>query len=201
MKSNVGRRFFTLVLILVVAGSSLALIMAHLNQPPGDLSTRRGDIHLSAGEYKKALEDFNIALEEQPDHRGALMGRALVYLQTDQPRLAEAELNHLITFLEGTVRDDDATGLGALAAAYANRGILHDRGHQHEQALADYLRALELDAGAVDGPGLGHRIIHHARPSSVRERALYLMDQLSLPESERVLVVPEIDDRQRMHRP
>ena len=36
------------------------------------------------------------------------------------------------------LEDDDKTGVGTLAAAYANRGIVKDRKEQYEEALKDY---------------------------------------------------------------
>jgi hypothetical protein len=35
----------------------------------------------------------------------------------------------------------------------------------------------------------------------VRDRAIYLAEQLQLPEEERLMRVPEIDAEQRRHRP
>jgi tetratricopeptide (TPR) repeat protein len=201
MSPNIIRRF----IIILVAGSTAAFLIAlatdYFDTPPGDYEVRQGDIHLSSGEYDEALADFDRALEEQPDHRGALMGRALVFLQTGRDAEAEAELTYLIDTLEGTLAEDDTTGQGALAAAYANRGIVRDRQGSHERALADYVKALQVDEGAVEGPNLGHRILHDARPSTVRDRARYLYEQFQLPEAERVLTMPDRDAQQRMHKP
>ncbi len=100
------------------------------------------------------------------------------------------------------VAADDTTGRGVLAGAYANRGILHDREGRFEAALADYRKALAIDAGAVDGPGLMDKILFgNAQPSTVAKRAAYLERQLALPEDQRLLRVPELDARQRMHKP
>ena len=38
-------------------------------------------------------------------------------------------------------------------------------------------------------------------PPSVKERALYLNEQLQLPEEERVLSIKELDEGQVMHKP
>ena len=77
----------------------------------------------------------------------------------------------------------DRTGIGTLAAAYANRGIIKDRNKNYEGALQDYIKALGIDHKAVAGPGLGAVILNYKyKSSSVRERALYLNDQLQLPE-------------------
>ena len=109
---------------------------------------------------------------------------------------------NLINFLENNIEDDDKTGIGTLAAAYANRGIIKDREKDHQEALQDYIKALGIDQEAVAGPGLGTIILNYRyKSSSVRDRALYLNEQLQLPENERVLSIKELDEGQVMHKP
>ena len=106
------------------------------------------------------------------------------------------------TALETNVKEDDKTGIGTLAAAYANRGIIKDRNKNYEGALQDYIKALGIDHVAVAGPGLGTIILNYKfKSSSVKERALYLNEQLQLPENERVLSIKELDEGQVMHKP
>ncbi len=170
--------------------------------PPGDYEARQGDILLEDGKFDLALNRFEAALAANPDHRGAMMGRAVSLLQKGRSETAEAAFGDLIAFLEKTAAPDDATGRGALAAAYANRGILYDRGQQPERALADYRRALAIDAGAVAGPGLVDRVLYGTPDAaSVAKRVAYLEAQMGLPPEQRVLSRPEIDSRQRMHKP
>ena len=201
MNPRVLRRFIMLMAALTFLAFTAWAIHGYLNPIPGDFQVRRGDIHLSGGEWDEALEDFNLALEQQPNHRGALMGRAIVFIQTGRDAEAEAELTHLITFLTQTLEPDDITGIGTLAAAYANLGILYDRQGRYKEAAANYILALETDEGAVSGPDIFHRILHEDRPSTIRKRAQYILEQLRLPEEERLLRLPEKDDRQRMHKP
>ena len=112
------------------------------------------------------------------------------------------ELNYLIIFLKENVLPDDKTGIGTLAAAYANRGIVKDRTKDYEGALKDYVKALGIDHESVAGPGLGTIILNYKfKSSSVKERALYLNEQLQLPEEERVLSIKELDEGQVMHKP
>jgi tetratricopeptide (TPR) repeat protein len=198
------RRF---VLVLSALGLALAILWSLLkpylfDAPPGDYEARQGDILLTDGKYDAAIERFEAALAVSPDHRGALMGKGIAYLQSDRPTQAEAVFTHLIDMLPGTLAADDATGRGVLSGAYANRGILRDRLGRHEAALADYRQALAIDAEAVEGPGLLHRILYgNAHPATVRQRAGYLQQQLALPESERNMRLPEADARQRMYKP
>ena len=136
---------------------------------------RQGDILLTDGKYDAAIGRFDAALAVSPDHRGALMGKGIAFLQSDRPAQAEAVFTHLIDMLPRTLAADDTTGRGVLSGAYANRGILHDRLGRYEAALADYRQALAIDPEAVEGPGLLHRILYgDARPAAVRQRAAYL---------------------------
>ena len=179
-----------------------ALIRSFMNRPPGDYETEVCDMRLKDKLYDKAIQAANIALEKTPNHRGAIMCKALVFISQKMYLEANEELNYLINFLEKTIEDDDLTGIGTLAAAYANRGIIKDRDKNYEEALQDYVKALGIDDEAVAGPGLGTVILNYKfKSSSVKERALYLNEQLQLPENERVLSIKELDEGQVMHKP
>ncbi len=179
-----------------------ALVRSFMNRPPGDYETEVCDIRLKDKLYDQALQAANTALEKTANHRGAIMCKALVFISQKMYLEATEELNYLINFLKKTVKDDDLTGVGTLAAAYANRGIIKDRKKDYQGALQDYLKALGIDHKAVAGPGLGTVILNYKfKSSSVKERALYLNEQLQLPESERVLRIQELDEGQVMHKP
>jgi hypothetical protein len=54
----------------------------------------------------------------------------------------------------------------------------------------------------VEGPGVVHKILYGSdKVSSVRQRAIYLYEQFQLPEDQRILRIPELDAKQRMHKP
>ena len=177
-------------------------VKSFMNRPPGDFETEVCDMRLKDKLYDKAIQAANTALEKTPNHRGAIMCKALVFISQKMYLEANEELNYLIKFLEKNVEDDDRTGIGTLAAAYANRGIIKDRNKNYQGALQDYLKALGIDNEAVAGPGLGTIILNYKfKSSSVKERALYLNEQLQLPEDERVLSIEELDAGQVMHKP
>ncbi len=179
-----------------------ALIRSFMNRPPGDYETEVCDNRLKDKLYDKAIQAANTALEKTPNHRGAIMCKALVFISQKMYLEANEELNYLINFLEKNLEGDDKTGKGTLAAAYANRGIIKDRGEDYEGALRDYVKALGIDHEAVAGPGLGTIILNYKfKSSSVKERALYLNEQLQLPEDERVLKIEKLDAGQVMHKP
>ncbi len=205
MNRRVLRRFVVLmVLLTVVVMLFRDVIVAQFDRPPGDYYTEVGSNRLVDGLYDQAMEEFNKALEESPDHRGALMGRALIYIQTERYEDAIGELGYLIERLEITLESepDDRTGQGVLAAAFANRGIVHDRRGLYEEALADYIAALRTDPGAIEGPDIFQKILLGGdQISTVRDRAEYLHQQLQLPENERLLSLPELDEQQFMYKP
>jgi tetratricopeptide (TPR) repeat protein len=205
MKERILKRFVIGMAILTVGAFIFwDLIGDFINRPPGDYHTEVGDLRLRDGLYDEAMQEFDKALEQSPDHRGALMGRSLVFIQTERYGEALAELDYLIGHLERTLEQepDDVTGRGALAAAFANRGIVHDRGGRYQEALDDYISALKVDAVAVDGPDLFQKLLYAGdQVSTVQKRARYLYEQLQLPEEERLMRVPDLDAQQRMYKP
>ena len=177
-------------------------VRSFMDRPPGDYETEVCDIRLKDKEYEKALEAANEALNKTPNHRGAMMCKALIFISEKKYIEADLVLTNLIIFLEKNLEEDDRTGIGTLAAAYANRGIIKDRNKDYQGALEDYVKALGVDHEAVAGPGLGTVILNYKfKSSSVKERALYLNEQLQLPENERVLSIKELDEGQVMHKP
>ena len=203
VNANVLKRFVIYMAILTfVMFTVWALIRSFMNRPPGDYETEVCDMRLKDKLYDEAIQAANTALEKTPNHRGAMMCKALVFISQKMYLEANEELNYLINFLEKNLEDDDKTGKGTLAAAYANRGIIKDRGEDYEGALKDYVKALGIDHEAVAGPGLGTIILNYKfKSSSVKERALYLNEQLQLPEDERVLKIEKLDAGQVMYKP
>ncbi|MDC0248202.1 hypothetical protein OAK00_03520 [Pelagibacteraceae bacterium] len=203
IKANILKRFIIYMAVLTfVMFTVWAFVKSFKNRPPGDYHTEVCDNRLKDKLYDKALKAANTALEKTPNHRGAIMCKALIFISQKNYIKATKELDYLITYLKDTLEDDDLTGIGALAAAYANRGIIKDRNKDYEGALKDYIKALGIDHEAVAGPGLGTIILNYKyKSSSVKERALYLNEQLQLPEEERVLRIEELDEGQVMHKP
>ena len=200
---NVLKRFIIYMAILTFVMFTIwGFVRSFMNRPPGDYETEVCDIRLKDKKYDQALEAANKALNKTPNHRGALMCKALVFISEKKYTEADRTLTNLIIFLEKNLEEDDRTGIGTLAAAYANRGIIKDRNKNYEEAFKDYVKALGIDHEAVAGPGLGTIILNYKfKSSSVKERALYLNEQLQLSEDERVLSIEELDAGQVMHKP
>jgi len=203
MNPKVLKRFIIYMAVATfVMFTVWAFVRSYMNRPPGDYETEVCDIRLKDKLYDQAMTAANKALEKTPNHRGAIMCKALIYISQKDYINATNELNYLIKYLESNLEIDDLTGQGTLAAAYANRGIIKDRKKNYEGALADYIKALGIDHKSVAGPGLGTVILNYKyKSSSVKERALYLNEQLQLPEAERVLRIQELDEGQVMHKP
>lgn len=203
MNPKVLRRFIVYLAIATLLMFTVwTVFQEQFERQPGDYYTELGGNRLKDGRHDEALDHFAKALDEAPNHRGALMGRALVFIDRQQYDLAVSELTFLIEFLETNLETDDRTGRAALAAAYANRGIVNDREGRHEKALADYIEALKTDSGAVEGPGWVDKLLYgDPDPATIRGRAKYIHEQLKLPENERVMRVPEIDAEQRPYKP
>ena len=203
VSANVLKRFIIYMAILTfVMFTVWGFVRSFMDRPAGDYETEVCDIRLKDKKYDQALEAANQALDKTPYHRGALMCKALIFISEKKYIEADEVLTSLITFLQKNLEADDKTGIGTLAAAYANRGIIKDRNKKYEEALKDYVKALGIDHEAVAGPGLGTVILNYKfKSSSVKERALYLNEQLQLPEDERVLSIEELDAGQVMHKP
>ena len=107
-------------------------VRSFMDRPPGDYETEVCDIRLKDKKYEQALEAANNALNKTPNHRGAMMCKALVFISEKKYTEANEILSNLIIFLEKNLEDDDKTGIGTLAAGYANRGIIKDRNKNYE---------------------------------------------------------------------
>ena len=203
MNTRILKRYIILMAIATFAMFTVSAVVKQFKEaPPGDYQVRQGDLRLGEHKYYEALAAFDRALEQAPHHRGAMMGRAIVFLQTEDYAEAEAAFTHLIDYLKENLETDDPTGTAVLAGAYANRGILYDRTNRHEEALADYVHAIKTDEGAIEGPNIFHKVLYgNSRPATIAKRAEYIASQLALPEEERVLRNPELDAAQRMHKP
>jgi tetratricopeptide (TPR) repeat protein len=164
---------------------------------PGDMAYHAGNQAFEDGLYERAADEYRAALQESPDHIYALHGLARSL------HLAGQHDEALVLYDEVIARTpeqpDDEGERAALAATYANRGILLDTMGRHEDALADYTRALEIDREIAKGPHWLTRFLRNQpeAPPTIADRAAYLRAELAKPESERLLRVPEVDAQQR----
>lgn len=156
--------------------------------PEGDALFRQGEVHLSSGEFSEAIKNFDRALATDPDHDGALMGKARALIGLQRPEEAEAALSRVINLMRGRVERDGPAARSGLATAYGHRGIIRDSQGRYEQALSDYVEAMKIDAWAGGRPEIEDRL-HRATGAqdTLRDRVQFLYRQLQLPEDQRHL--------------
>jgi tetratricopeptide (TPR) repeat protein len=161
-----------------------------VEKDPGDYNVKKGNYRLEDGQYEEAVKEFSEALGKNPEHAMARLGLAVTYMQLDKEEEAMQEFNLVIE------------NNPELAPAYADRGILYDRMGEHRKALADYKKAIELDEEILEGPGWLWRFMRNIdeKPPTIKDRAAYLEAELAKPEEERLLQVPEKDEKQRMYK-
>jgi tetratricopeptide (TPR) repeat protein len=157
---------------------------------PGDQAYLAGNNLFEDGHYERALQVYQEALYEAPEHIHSLRGKARSLLK----------LKHYPEALR--VFNDVITKEPNFAGSYANRGILYDWMGQHKEALSDYERALQIDGELGEGPNWFTRFfrLQPEKPPTIVERARYLREQLAKPESERLLRLPDDDDKQRPYK-
>jgi len=157
---------------------------------PGDFGYHAGSNFFADGNYQQALQSYEDALAENPEHLPALRGQAETLIMLNRESEAIAIFDALIA------REPENPGF------YANRGIANDRLGKHHQALADYEMALRMDPEVGEGPGWLTRFLRNQaeKPPGIIDRARYLKEQLALPKSQRLLSVPTVDEAQRPYK-
>jgi tetratricopeptide (TPR) repeat protein len=121
--------------------SLTAVIDANPSDPEG--YNTRGSAYGRAGQFSRALDDFNRALELNPRFYQAYANRALIYRNQGQPELALADYN---TALKLSPRYD---------VAFIGRGNIYRQAGQLDAAMNDYNRAIGLDT--TDGRAYHNR--------------------------------------------
>ena len=174
--------------ILVVGSVLHEYVFTNYDQ--GELHYRRGNLRLEDGRYQEALAEFEDQLRLDSQYPPGHLGKGLALMGLHRNSEAVAAIDRAIA-----LQPD-------FAAAFANRGILHDRMGRNEKALDDYRKALQLDATLADGPGWITRFFRKQpkAPPTIRDRAVYLEQQLKKPAAERLLRVPELDSAQRSYK-
>ncbi len=93
----------------------------------------RGNLYRDQQKYKLALDDYNKAIELNPNHAGAYYNRGLLYSDQKKYDLALSDYDKAIEINPN------------YAEAYVNRGVLYRLQEKYELALADYDKAIELN--------------------------------------------------------
>ena len=126
MNTNVLKRFVIYMAILTfVMFTVWAFVRSFMDRPPGDYETEVCDIRLKDKEYERALEACKSSFKQDSQSPWSHdVQSAGIYFWKKNYVEADNILSNLIIFLENNLEDDDKTGIGTLAAAYANRVII-----------------------------------------------------------------------------
>lgn len=157
---------------------------------PAQTAFFTGDKFFEDGDYARALQEYEKALEHEADKPYLVRAKARALMQLGLIDEALAWFNRAADLQP------------SFGGTYANRGILYDRIGEYELAIADYEMALKLDQEIGEGPNWLTRFLRKQaeKPPTVKERLQYLKAELAKPEEERLLRVPEIDEQQRTYK-
>lgn len=106
---------------------------AQTNHNRAIILNNRGNAYYYKGQYDRAIEDYNKAIELNPNYTYAYYNRGLAYYQKVQYDLAIENYNKAI-YLD----PNDAH-------AYNNRGNVYYHKLQYDRAIEDYNEAIKLD--------------------------------------------------------
>ena len=124
---------------------------------------------LNLNKPEKALEDFNRAIQLDPQKYDGYLGRANT-------------LNTLGRYEDALQDYDRALEIDPnLANAYINRGSAYSHLGQYEKAIADYEKGLELDPEIDDPPGFLKRLFSNEpnTDKGIRKHLEYLKQQVA----------------------
>jgi len=96
----------------------------------------RGLAYFHQGNFIRAMEDYNKAIEINPGYSGAYNNRGLLYFQDGDFNRAISDLSQAIV---------KSTEYAATYSSYSNRGLAYYRQGNLPQALADYNKALDIN--------------------------------------------------------
>lgn len=153
---------------------------------PGDISFVDAGNLFKDGQYARAAEYYSDTVEQNPAHAGALRGVANSNVQLKR-------YDKALTAIERAIQLQPKFG-----GNYAIRGIIYDHSGRHRQAMEDYEKSLKMDPEVAEGMHWLDRLLFNVQetPPTVEDRLKYLKAQFALPASERVLRIPDQDDKQ-----
>lgn len=142
------------------------------------------------GMFDNALYSYRKAIVENPQFIHSSRGIARSLMMLEQYEEALDEFNKVIE------KEPE------FSASYANRGILHDRMHNYAAAITDYEKAIQLNPEIAEGPSWITRFLRNQakKPPTILDRMKYLKAEMSKPEDQRVLQLPEKDGKQRPYK-
>ena len=93
----------------------------------------KGTYYAKDGQYENAIQEFDQAIQLDPDHSKAYYNRGISYFYLGQDQTAINDYTKAIQ-----LNPDDAD-------AYNNRGVSYENLGQYQTAINDYTKAIQLD--------------------------------------------------------
>ena len=109
----------------------------------------RGNYWYKNNQPDKAWEDFNAAIEINPEYSSAYLNRSSIYLEKNETEKALQDYNRYMELLHPFDVRGNLLNL-PLSDAYSNRGVIYSRMGRYEKALIDFNTAIELDPVNLD---------------------------------------------------
>lgn len=98
----------------------------------------RGTVYTERGNYHKAIEDYNAALEINAQYEEALNNRAIAHGAIGQNDLAFKDYGQALKIKPN------------YADAYYNRGLLYNKIGRYDMAISDFTSAIKFDPSMAD---------------------------------------------------
>ena len=109
-----------------------------------DTYTLRGEIYMQMGDYQKALDDFNSAVEIDALNAVAFYDRALLNMRLENNQAALVDINNAMA-----AQMQKPSDILSMRNLYAKRGQLNLWLKNWQGAVADYTNSLARDEGSV----------------------------------------------------
>lgn len=183
--------FMRIALVLTIAWITWSIYDGILREKTaGDSDYFAANKYFEDGFYEEALHTYRKSVVKNISQLNAKRGIARSLMQLGRHNEALDMFNEVIEL------EPD------FAASYANRGILHDRMGNYQAALADYEKALQLNPKLADGPKWLTRFLRNQveKPPTILGRMQYLQAEMAKSEEQRVLKLPEEDEKQQPYK-
>jgi tetratricopeptide (TPR) repeat protein len=108
------------------------MLKKYPNTEPEVTYFNRGNTYRHLQEFKKAIKDYNKAIEIKPDYTEAYNNRANSYFDLEEFDKAISDYTSLIKFIPGNYY------------AYFNRANAYSQLFKYDSAVVDYTKAIEL---------------------------------------------------------
>jgi tetratricopeptide (TPR) repeat protein len=136
---NAGQAAMHQKLALTEQKNNIASLSEVIKANPNDANALnlRGAAYGQAGQYQKALNDFNAAIAASSRYYQAYANRALIYSRMQKPKRALDDYNKALNI------DPRYT------IALVGRGTIYRLNNKHAAAITDFSKAIEVQPDAV----------------------------------------------------